>query len=51
MKMRYLIMEKVWGFNCFNICVRLIQKDKIEEYNKNHPCVGEKIIWYKPYTK
>ena len=24
--------EKVWGFNCFGVCIKLIAKDKIKEY-------------------
>ena len=30
-------MKKVWCFNCFGVCIVLLQKDKIEEWNKTHP--------------
>lgn len=42
-------MGKVWGFNCFGMCIKLLPEEKIEEYNKNHPVVGEKIVSWKPY--
>lgn len=38
---------KVWGFNCFGICIVRIELSKIEEYNKNHPLFNEKIITWK----
>ncbi len=38
---------KVWGFNCFGVCIVRIDKDRIEEYNAKHPIVGEKIISWK----
>ena len=41
--------EKVWGFNCFGICIKLIEKDKIEKYNVEHPLFNEKIVSWKSY--
>ena len=41
--------EKVWGFNCFGVCIKLIAKDKIEEYNAKHPLFNEKIVSWKAY--
>lgn len=40
---------KVWGFNCFGVCIKLIQKDKIEEWNETHPLFNEKIISWKAF--
>ena len=39
--------EKVWGFNCFGVCIKLIEKDKIEKYNAKHPLFNEKIVSWK----
>ena len=39
---------KVWGFNCYGVCVALIREDRIEEYNKRHPLWSEKIVSTKP---
>lgn len=38
---------KVWGFNCFGVCVTRIEVSKIEEYNKKHPLFNEKIVDWK----
>ena len=35
---------KGYGFNCYGVWVAVIEKDKIEEYNKNHPVVSQKIV-------
>lgn len=40
---------KVWGFNCFGVCITLIKKDKIDEWNRTHPLFNEKITSYKEY--
>lgn len=39
---------KVWGFNCFGVCVALIREDRIEAYNEKHPLWNEKIVSTKP---
>lgn len=39
---------KVWGFNCWGVCVVLIEESRIEEYNKRHPMWNEKIVSTKP---
>ena len=41
--------NKVWGFNCFGVCVTLIEESKIEEYNENHVLFNEKIVSWKPF--
>lgn len=38
---------KVWGFNCFGICIVRIEESKIQEYNERHPLVTEKIVSWK----
>lgn len=40
-------VEKVWGYNCYGVCIVLIEKAKIEEYNANHPVISEKIARWK----
>ena len=40
--------EKVWGFNCYGVCIALIEKSKIDEYNAKHPVVSQKIKSWKP---
>ena len=42
-------MKKVWCFNCFGVCIVLLPKDEIEEWNKTHPLFNEKIHSYKDY--
>ena len=27
---------KVWGFNCYGVCIKLIALDKIEEWIQNN---------------
>ena len=38
---------KVWGFNCYGVCIKLIEVSKIEEWNANHPIVSQKIKSWK----
>lgn len=38
---------KVWGFNCYGVCIVRIEVDKIEEYNARHPIISEKIKTWK----
>ena len=38
---------KVWGFNCYGVCVARIEVEKIEQYNKNHPSYNQKIVDWK----
>lgn len=40
-------MNKVWGFNCYGVCIVRIAEDKIEEWNNNHSLVSEKIHSWK----
>ena len=40
-------VKKVWGFNCFGVCIVLIQENKIDEYNAKHPLFNEKIVSWK----
>lgn len=40
--------NKVWGFNCFGVCVALIAEDRIDAYNEKHSNFAEKIVsWEK----
>ena len=40
--------NKVWGFNCFGVCVVLISEDRIDAYNEKHPNFAEKVVsWEK----
>jgi hypothetical protein len=43
---------KVWGFNCYGVCVALLEESKIEEWNRRyHPLSSKKIIsWKKAET-
>lgn len=41
-------VEKVWGYNCYGVCITLIDKSEIEEYNANHPVISQKIASYLP---
>lgn len=38
---------KVWGFNCYGVCVARIEVSKIEEYNKKHSLHSQKITSWK----
>ena len=38
---------KVWGFNCYGVCIVRIDVNKINEWNKNHPIVSQKIKSWK----
>lgn len=38
---------KVWGFNCYGVCIVRIDINKIDEWNNNHPIVSQKIKSYK----
>ena len=38
---------KVWGFNCYGVCVAYIDVNKIDRYNEKHPLVSEKIVSWK----
>jgi hypothetical protein len=35
---------KVWGFNCYGVCVKRIELNKIEEWNKTHSLMNQKIV-------
>lgn len=39
---------KVWGFNCYGVCIVRIDIDKIDEWNSKHSLFSEKIASYKP---
>ena len=38
---------KVWGFNCYGICIKRIEVSKIDEWNATHQLANEKIISWK----
>lgn len=38
---------KVWGFNCYGVCVARIEVDKIDDWNAKHPIVSQKIKSWK----
>lgn len=39
---------KVWGFNCYGVCIAYIDKEKIAEYNSRHPLASDYIAsWQK----
>ena len=38
---------KVWGFNCYGICIKRIKVSKIEEWNATHPLANQKIVDWK----
>ena len=42
-------IKKVWGFNCYGVCICLIAEDKVEAYNAKHGVISEKIKFTKPY--
>ena len=37
---------KVWGFNCFGVCIVRINVNDIEQWNKTHLLFNEKIVSY-----
>jgi hypothetical protein len=39
--------KKVWGFNCFGVCIVLISIDRIEHWNNTHPLFNDKIVSWK----
>lgn len=43
------MVEKVWGYNCFGVCIKLIARDKIDEYNTKHQLFNEKIVSWKVF--
>ena len=43
------MVEKVWGYNCFEVCIKLIARDKIDEYNAKHQLFNEKIVSWKAF--
>ena len=38
---------KVWGYNCYGICIKRIEVSKIEEWNATHPLANQKIVDWK----
>jgi hypothetical protein len=38
---------KVWGFNCYGVCVARIEVDKIDDWNARHPIASQKIKSWK----
>ena len=38
---------KVWGFNCYGICIKRIEASKIDECNATHQLANEKIVSWK----
>ena len=38
---------KVWGFNCYGICIKRIEASKIDEWNATHQLANEKIVSWK----
>lgn len=34
---------KVWGFNCYGVCIAYIEESKIEEYNAKQTIISKKI--------
>lgn len=38
---------KVWGYNCYGVCVARIEIEKINEYNEKHKLAHEKIVTWK----
>ena len=38
---------KVWGFNCYGICIKRIEASKIEEWNATHSLANQKIVDWK----
>ena len=42
-----MIMNKVWCFNCFGVCIAYICESDIEKYNETHLLFNEKIVSWK----
>lgn len=40
---------KVWGFNCYGVCIARIDVNKIDEWNKKHPMMRDKIKTWKEF--
>ena len=38
---------KVWGFNCYGVCIKRIEVSKIDEWNATHSLANEKIVSWK----
>ena len=38
---------KVWGFNCFGVCIKRIDINQIDEYNKSHLLVRDRITYWR----
>lgn len=38
---------KVWGFNCYGICIKRIEVSMIDEWNATHQLANEKIASWK----
>ena len=39
--------NKVWGFNCYGVCVALIAEDRIDAYNEKQSNFAAKIVSWK----
>ena len=39
--------NKVWGFNCFGVCMVLIAEDRIDADKEKHSNFAEKIVSWK----
>ena len=42
-----MITMKVWGFNCYGVCVARLDVAKIDEYNATHPLHAQRIVSWK----
>lgn len=38
---------KVWGFNCYGVCIARIEKKDIDKWNENHAIASQKIVSWK----
>lgn len=38
---------KVWGFNCYGVCVKRLPLGRLIEYNRAHAVASEKIVSWK----
>lgn len=38
---------KVWGFNCYGICIKRIEVNEIEKWNETHALANQKIVIWK----
>jgi hypothetical protein len=38
---------KVWGFNCYGVCIVRIEKKDIGKWNENHAIASQKIVSWK----